>query len=381
MLCIWIYVTQSGKEKQPKVIFNGGHRKLSLSDFKAYDNNGSAINSNKRTTIIYVKDDENYGPINDVFNLQKDMEENNWFRNSLKLPLTLEAHYVLNNPSFCSGNDVVYIVMVYSAVRHFMNRATIRHTWGNPNLFPLGKVMFLVGTTTNTQTQTHVEEEFTTYQDILQGPFVDSDKNLTHKGVMGFRWITEYCSQAKVVIKTDDEIVFNTKMFLDRFLPLFYRYPFLILGKILENNTMPIIRNNASTWYVPEDEPWFKGKTKFPKYMSGLWVGLSMKVVKDLYLAAFSTSFFWIDDVYLFGLLTRNMKNVTYAGIGHANPLNCDKAIACYNTGTYCPMLMVLCPGTNFTKVNLLWKAMRLQRDNPPLDIHTLVKPALQISK
>ena len=47
--------------------------------------------------------------------------------------------------------------------------------------------------------------------DLVQGSFTDSYRNLTYKNVMGLLWVTQFCSHAQYIVKTDDD------MFLDIF--------------------------------------------------------------------------------------------------------------------------------------------------------------------
>ena len=43
-------------------------------------------------------------------------------------------------------------------------------------------------------------------QDLVQGNFLDTYYNLTYKSVMGHLWVSEFCRQAELVVKTDDDI-------------------------------------------------------------------------------------------------------------------------------------------------------------------------------
>ena len=53
--------------------------------------------------------------------------------------------------------------------------------------------------------------ESTDHGDLVQGSFTDSYRNLTYKNVMGLLWVTQFCSHAQYIVKTDDD------MFLDMF--------------------------------------------------------------------------------------------------------------------------------------------------------------------
>ena len=69
-------------------------------------------------------------------------------------------------------------------------------------------------------------------------------------------------------------------------------------------------------WAV--DDRQFHGMDTFPyDYCSGMAVILSGDLVPALYRAAFFSPVFWIDDVYLFGILPYVAGNVTMMHLGY----------------------------------------------------------------
>ena len=81
----------------------------------------------------------------------------------------------------------------------------IRSTWGKQVPKLNTRVVFLLGRGEE-GSQAEVEKEFLLEGDIVQGDFVDSYHNLTYKNVMGLLWVTEYCSGARIIAKTDDDM-------------------------------------------------------------------------------------------------------------------------------------------------------------------------------
>ncbi len=59
----------------------------------------------------------------------------------------------------------------------------------------------MIGTPTSEEDLKAIQEEHQLYGDIVQGSFLESYRNLTLKAVMGLKWVTTYCSNAKYVIK------------------------------------------------------------------------------------------------------------------------------------------------------------------------------------
>lgn len=79
------------------------------------------------------------------------------------------------------------------------------------------RVIFLVGTVNDSTVQQRIEEENYLHHDIVQGNFLDSYRNLTYKHVMGLKWVTYFCRQARFVFKADDDIfvdIFQLTSFL-----------------------------------------------------------------------------------------------------------------------------------------------------------------------
>lgn len=75
------------------------------------------------------------------------------------------------------------------------------------------QTIFLVGQTTNNQTQTKIIEESQNYHDIIQESFIDTYKNLTLKTVMMLKWVTDNCAN-----KGADNSIHYLNYYFDRFL-------------------------------------------------------------------------------------------------------------------------------------------------------------------
>ena len=75
---------------------------------------------------------------------------------------------------------------------------------------------------------------------------------------------------------------------------------------------MPIMRvggkANCNKWCV--DENVFPGRQYYPVYCAGLAFALSIDLVAELYSAAMRTPTFWIDDVFVTGVLLAQIQGV-----------------------------------------------------------------------
>ena len=281
-----------------------------------------------------------------------------------KYAVTLEKGYLLENPYLCSAVDnLSVLVIIHTAPGNFLRRMNIRTTYANATFFqPLGnlRVLFLLGRVKVPSVQDKILAEFQQYGDILQGDFIDAYRNLTHKGVMAYKWIQERCRNAKVIIKADDDVIMNTYKMFTEILPEFEKKSKSILCNHIFPGTMLIIRDKKSKWYVNENE--FKGQKFYPRYCSGFFVMITNDVIPEIYKSAFKTPFFWVDDVYLYGLLPGKVKGITYSGLkrGSFNLAPVD-SLKCYrNASRVCDYLVA--GASKPEHVAEIWKHMSEQQ-------------------
>jgi len=94
---------------------------------------------------------------------------------------------------------------------------------------------------------------------------------------------------------------------------------------------MPILRNRKTCmkWCVKRTE--LRGQSRFPQYCAGIGYVVSSPVIRLLYNASKSTPFFWIDDVYVTGLLAKKLPvAVNYVNTQRHFALKADVALEQY---------------------------------------------------
>lgn len=255
-------------------------------------------------------------------------------------PLTLMSPYLINNPSICkSESKLNFLFIVHTSTDHFKRRRAIRETWGNTNIFRniSFRVAFFFGLTSDQKTQTMLENESTVYGDIIQGQFKDSYHNLTHKGVLTYRWISEFCSNVEMVVKVDDDMFVNVFNLLEYYLPLYQRASRKIMCHLRPKGTSPIMREK-SKWMVHANQ--FKNMTHYPvPYCNGYFVLISADIIRPMYKASYLTPFFWVDDVYLYGLLPAKIGKVEFTSITANLTLHQETGLKCYTGNTTCKYL------------------------------------------
>lgn len=210
--------------------------------------------------------------------------------------------YLINNRR-CDGDDHLFlIVFVHSAPSNFRKRQAIRETWGNEKNLehdPM-RVVFLVGTVEHTDVQEGIEQENAFHHDIIQGNFVDSYRNLTYKHVMGLKWVTYFCRQARFIFKTDDDIFVDVFQLVAYLKDTFGRYKVGNLMMCYLIKSPYVKRSQRSKWRVSFKE--YPGRY-YPTYCSGWGIIMSPDVVFRLYLLSSKVPYFWVDDVHISGTL------------------------------------------------------------------------------
>ncbi|KAK3577726.1 hypothetical protein CHS0354_002940 [Potamilus streckersoni] len=273
---------------------------------------------------------------------------------SITYPLTASGSpYVLNNEKICTGvHNITFIIMVHTATDNFYRRSVVRETWANKDLLRnySMRVLFLLGRPQDKKVQTAIEHESSLHKDIVQGNFLDTYHNLTHKGVLGYRWISEFCPQVKFVLKVDDDVFVNVFKLLSDMSNSYKADKRTIRCYFRENGTSPIMRKN-SKWKVNDWE--FRNMTHFPvSYCNGFFVILTSDIIKEMYQSSRKTPFFWIDDVYLFGLLPAKVGSVTFKSVPGLN-LNEKQALECFTKDQPCDYLAAT--AVNKGNMETLW--------------------------
>ena len=109
---------------------------------------------------------------------------------------------------------VFLLIYVHTSPDNYKRRLSIRETWAKRSMFRDIRIVFMMGRTESTKTSEMILLENGIYGDLVQEDFIDSYRNLTYKGIMAMKWISEYCPKAKFILKVDDDIITNTFIIL-----------------------------------------------------------------------------------------------------------------------------------------------------------------------
>ena len=234
----------------------------------------------------------------------------------------MNVNYILHNPTLCSrivSSGLTWVVGVHSTPEQSDRRKLLRETWANVGLFRQNvfQTFFVMGRASDAQ-QEIIQSEFEQYHDIVQGDFVDVTRNATLKALLALKYVMHYCSAAKYFIRANDDTFVNIFSMMQLF-ETSAQHQYTVICGLWKENTMPILRNpeECMQWCVSDDE--LPGRTHFPQYCAGLAFALSHQLVSELYLASLTAPYFWIDDVYVTGLLmpeiSKKMHGIHYVDL------------------------------------------------------------------
>ncbi|XP_041069310.1 beta-1,3-galactosyltransferase 9 [Carcharodon carcharias] len=211
--------------------------------------------------------------------------------------------YRVSNPSFCAGSDLFLVNFVISKPAHLVNREAIRRSWGSVREVRglAVRTLFALGTPESSKEQELIDWESRSYQDVVQGRFVDTYLNLTFKTIMVMRWFTTYCHTARYLLKVDDDVFLNHDNLVELLLGLGDGLTDLYLGRVHRN--VRAIRNVSSLYYVSEEV--YPADT-YPNYCSGTSYVLSGDMAHKVYVAALSVPLLSIEDVFV-GICAKRM--------------------------------------------------------------------------
>lgn len=225
-----------------------------------------------------------------------------------------DFEYVLNpKHDICKpaedGSKIFVLVYVHTAPENFKRRLSLRETWAKRSMFRDLRIVFMMGYVEDVKIRNQLALESNVYNDIVQENFKDSYRNLTYKGIMAMKWISEFCPNSKYILKVDDDIISNVFILLRHLSSLDDH-------KIIKEKTimclvwvgMVVMRDKGSKWYLSPEE--FKND-RYGKYCSGSAYILTNDLPKQMYFTSQYVKFFWVDDYYMTGMLAHGV-NVTY---------------------------------------------------------------------
>ena len=207
--------------------------------------------------------------------------------------------------------ELLLLAMVPIAPNRFQDRSLIRSTWAKRKSYKPLRTVFIIGTTSDNYVMEEIQKEVVSYNDIVQADFEDTYMNLTHKTMAGIKWATTYCSNAKFLLKVDDDVVVNTGSLLI----------YLANESELSNSFVchvnyfaHVVRNAESKFYVSYN---MYNYFFYPIYCDGPAYIMTMDLAARLYGVSRHFAFFPFEDIFTTGIIPRKLKPTpSYVNLG-----------------------------------------------------------------
>ncbi|XP_072051942.1 uncharacterized protein [Amphiura filiformis] len=231
------------------------------------------------------------------------------YHTSMKKPLLNEKYFqqitklVHDHPDACYNSigqpkDIYFIALIHSRTSSFDRRIAIRKTWGSQKVV-MGKnikVLFILGLTKDKDEQHKIDTENDKYNDIIQGRFSDSYRNLTSKLITGWKWVSENCRHAKYYYKGDDDVFVLFYKLIKRIHVLNLEDKMIQKSCLGHIGVSTIVRDKKNKkYYVSETD--LEGKI-YPPYPAGGSYILTTDIIPGLYQQALNTTLISVDDAY-----------------------------------------------------------------------------------
>ncbi|KAK6733086.1 hypothetical protein RB195_017072 [Necator americanus] len=193
-----------------------------------------------------------------------------------------------------------FLVLVYTITSDFETRDRWRRFYGGRRMRHKFAycVIFPIGSLRDFNETTRLVEEINLFDDILQGDYLDSYRNLTMKTLSALRFAAVAYPKVDSILKIDDDVAWNV--------PLVTNY---IKSRVLPNSiscykspSSSPVRKNRSKWYVTYDE--YPGES-YPEYCFGVAYVLHRTAVLPMLSVLPQMKYFWIDDVFVTGFMAR----------------------------------------------------------------------------
>ena len=240
-----------------------------------------------------------------------------------------DAIEVLLKPNKCDIGDEV-VVLVHSHAANFELRSSQRKSG---NFSQHLKFVFILFKSSSVE-ESEIVKEHSIHGDILLGDKEESYYNLVNKHIKGLYWAEDNCPDVKYIIKMDDDISVDFTGLLavaNKNKPKTSKW---MMGML--QMKLPILRNMISKGAVTEEE--FSGQL-YPDFLSGWCYVSTPSAVSNLLNLVEDEDMFWIDDVWVTGVLARkaevelvslNMFYTVYryVELGADNKVN---KVTCYN--------------------------------------------------
>ncbi|XP_025076417.1 putative UDP-GlcNAc:betaGal beta-1,3-N-acetylglucosaminyltransferase LOC100288842 [Pomacea canaliculata] len=249
-------------------------------------------------TIEYFPEDEYLEDNSSFFNLRPEVI------NSFVSEILIQAS------PLCPGDGPYLLVAIPSVHNHMHVREAIRNTWGSiafgrkwprKSVAVDVKLVFFLGVNAATN-MSDLKAESGRHGDIVLGNFLDTYRNLSVKIAFILHWTITYCSNAKHLLKVDEDTFVNIPLLIDILHNVSKQQERYIIGHKHTFHKPPVVRRDE--WSVNES---VYPLPYFPRYTYGHSYVISHKAVRDLLTAYKYMPLVLVEDAFFTGILAKTM--------------------------------------------------------------------------
>ncbi|CAN8217768.1 unnamed protein product [Coccothraustes coccothraustes] len=205
--------------------------------------------------------------------------------------------FIINEEEKCKDRTPFLVLLIATTAGELQHRNAIRRSWGREAAVAGADIvrLFMLGSDTAGDNGDILLRESEQYHDIIQQDFLDTYNNLTLKTLMGMSWVASYCSGTRFAMKTDTDVFVNTMNLIENLLrPLPPPTQNYFTGHLITGHGP--IRNNASKWYISEEE--FPDNSYHP-FCSGTGYVFSGDLPAKIVNASLMIEYIHLEDVYV----------------------------------------------------------------------------------
>lgn len=208
----------------------------------------------------------------------------------------------LINRKLCQ-KDVYMLILMGSHPDHREIRNVFRQTLGNLQLPGLPvQLAFIFGHFENSTHQKLVEDESQRHGDIIQGNFKDSYHNVTLRDLMGLRWAWQFCPQARVVMRMDDDVAVDVFNLIDAVEQKYEQLTSSVGCFQMMANTPVLRTGHYAVSYAEHPDDYYD------TYCQGWMYILTTQMAFNLDIASLKVKPYWMNDAYITGTLIRALR-------------------------------------------------------------------------
>uniref|UniRef100_A0A224YN57 Hexosyltransferase n=1 Tax=Rhipicephalus zambeziensis TaxID=60191 RepID=A0A224YN57_9ACAR len=270
----------------------------------------------------------------------------------------------------CRRPSLRILYFVHTAPRNIEKRHFLRRTIGDPKIASEmnSAIAFFLGEAPDLNDHEAVLGEALREGDVVVLNFTDTYKNLTYKFLLGAKWVSDNCllEPTAAVVKLDDDVLVN----------LFALSAYLNSGVMaltgihcqVWTGAAPF-RTRKSKWYVSQNDYALR---VYPPYCAGAAFIMQPSVLFALYETSSHVPYFWVDDVYITGILGEYanvtlVEMVQYLIIGKGKKTPAVKETTVFlHTGWY---------GTPSAEMERIWKIFKEYNRTVTHDFNRNVHP------